>query len=362
MDKDDLNFRAIEILTELLKIESVSGKEKPLIEVLSEKLRQRGFEVRIQEVENCGGNLLAQRGKSPLLFATHLDTVPSWGHPYYLNPKVFKGKIFGRGAIDSKGQIGALLLASELTEDPMNIAFFCDEERGGKGSKAFVVPKGIKWALVLEPTDLRLAICQAGWVEVRIKIGGKSAHGAMAQKGKNAIEAFFEAWNKLLELPFFTKKNPLFPGIRPNLGKINGGIDPQLVPNECEALVDFPVLPGFDPQEVLEAIRKILKVFEVKIIEVIDIEPPWQMEKEDEVFFQMIKEAWQRTFGEEVNICGMPAWTDALSLRQKGISAFVLGAGELHLAHTEEEYIKVEEMLKLSSLILELVKMAKEKR
>jgi len=361
MDKNDIKSRAIEILTELLMIESLSGKEEELIRVLSEKFRERGFKIEVQSVENCAGNLLAQRGKSPLLFTTHLDTVPSWGHPYYLNPKVSEGKIFGRGAIDSKGQICALLLASELSEDPMNIALFCDEEKGGRGSKAFVVPEGIKWALVLEPTNLHLAICQAGWLEVRIKIEGKSAHGAMAQKGKNAIENFFEAWNKVLELPFFTKEDPLFLGTRPNLGKINGGIDPQLVPNECEALVDFPVLPDFDPQEVLEAVRKTLEAFKGKIIEIIDIEPPWQKEKKDEAFFQMIKEVWQRTFGEEIKICGMPAWTDALSLRQKGVSTFVLGAGELHLAHTEEEYIKVEEMLKLSKLILELMKVTKEK-
>jgi acetylornithine deacetylase/succinyl-diaminopimelate desuccinylase-like protein len=362
MDKDDLKLRAIKILTELLAVESLSGQEERFIQLLSERLRERGFEVKLQRVENCGGNLLAQRGKSPLLFATHLDTVPSWEHPHYLNPRVSEDKIFGRGAIDSKGQIGALLLASELTKDPMNIALFCDEEKGGRGSKAFTVPEGIRWALVLEPTNLRLAICQAGWVEVRVKVKGKSAHGAVVQKGKNAIEAFFEVWNKVLELPFFTKEDPLFPGIKPNLGKISGGIDPQLVPKECEALIDFPVLPGFDPQEVLEGVRKTLKAFEAEVVEIIDIEPPWQMEREDEPFFQIIKEAWQRAFGEELKICGMPAWTDALSLRQKGISAFVLGAGELHLAHTEEEHIHAEEMLKLSKLILELTKIAKEKR
>ncbi|MBC7240349.1 MAG: succinyl-diaminopimelate desuccinylase, partial [Chloroflexi bacterium] len=73
-------MKLIEILEELIRIESVTGNEGKLQEWLKKYLEQRGFEVKLQEVLPHRPNLYAQRGSSNMLIATHADTVPAWEH------------------------------------------------------------------------------------------------------------------------------------------------------------------------------------------------------------------------------------------------------------------------------------------
>lgn len=323
------------------------------MELLSREWEARGFQVELQPVEGAGGNLLAQRGKGDLLLATHADTVPLWGHPYGRGKRVGE-EIWGRGAIDAKGQLAALLLATRLTEAPCWLVVFCDEEGTGRGSKVFSPPPGISQALVLEPTGMKVAVAGAGSVEVEVRVKGRAAHGAMAHRGKNAVEGFFKGWQKARELPFLHKVPEPFPPLKPNLGRISGGTDPQVVPDLCEALLDFPFPPGWRPEEVLGMIRGTFEEVGAEVI-VKDMEPPWQMGSEEEGFFARIDGAFRRAKGCGAEKWGIPAWTDATSLRQKGIPALVLGLGDLALAHTPEERVRLGEVVEMALILKELL-------
>lgn len=356
MGKDDLEKRAGEILEALLEVESPTGKEGGLLQVLQRELPKRGFSLRLQPVPEAPGNLIAQRGKGRILLATHLDTVPAWGHPHAHLPQRIGGEMWGRGAIDAKGQIAALILASELSQAPVSVALFCDEEGEGKGSKAFIPPEGIEEAVVLEPTGMRIGVAQAGSVEVSIRIRGVSAHGAMASSGRNAIEVFFRAWEEASRLPFLIREHPLFPPLRPNLGKITGGIDPQVVPEECEALADFPVPPGWNPRKVLDTLKEVFEGYGGSVT-LRDLEPPWEMDQRDRGLLLKLQEAFRRVMGQEAKTWGMPAWTDAASLRQKGIPTLVFGLGDLTLAHTPRERVRLAEVVQLALVLAELMEM-----
>lgn len=354
MDKDDLEKRAEAILLRLLRVESPTGGEAPLLEHLSRELEARGFEVHVQPVEGAGGNLLARRGESPVLLSTHTDTVPLWGHPHGSEPIRVGEEVWGRGAIDAKGQIGAMLLAAELTDAPCLFAFFCDEEGMGKGSKAFHPLPGVSWALVLEPTAMRVATAGAGAVEVEVRVRGKAAHGAMASAGRNAIEGFFQGWERARTLPFLLQPPDPFPPLSPNLGRIAGGVDPQVVPDLCEALLDFPFPPGWDPEEVLGMVREVFGAVGGEVT-VRDMEPPWQMGEGEEGLLEAVDRAFEAALGRPPERWGIPAWTDATSLRQKGIPTLVLGAGDLALAHTPEERVRLAEVVELALVLKELV-------
>ena len=357
MDKDDLKEeKVLKTLMELLSTPSPTGGERPLLLMIRGRLEGRGFQCEEEEVKGAQRNLIAVRGKPRFLLATHLDTVPPWGHPHATTPLAKDGEVWGRGAVDAKGQIAALLMAVEDTEAPCSIALFCDEEGEGRGSRAFRPPPGLKGALVLEPTGLKLAVAEAGSVEVMVRMKGKAAHGTMPSSGKNAIEELMEAYGELKSLPFLSLNHPLFPPFRPNIGYIRGGRDPQLVPDSCEAWIDTPVPPGVDVEEARELI---VGVFERRGAEVRikDLEPPWEMGEGDREVMELIAEAYRRALGIPPELWGMPSWTDAANLRQKGIMTLVLGAGDLALAHTPEERISIAEVYKLAVILKELLEL-----
>ena len=358
MDKDDKG-RALKLLEELLLIPSPTGEEGRLLQRLKSELSQRGLSCEVQTGQGGVRNLLARRGRPEILVATHLDTVPAWNHPHAFSPRVEGTKVWGRGALDAKGQIVALLLALEGSEANCLVALFSDEEGEGRGSRAFSPPSGLelRGAIVLEPTGLRLAVAEAGSVEVKVKVRGRAAHGALPSSGENAIERFFRIWSELGTLSFLSLKHPLFPPFGVNLGSIKGGIDPQVVPESCEAEIDIPVPPGVGLQE---AEKEVMGFFEDRGVEVQvrDCEPPWQMEEGEGEFLQLVSEAYRRALGRPPELWGMPSWTDAANLRNKGIPSFVMGAGELALAHTPEEHVEIEEVLKLSSILREVLRLA----
>lgn len=354
MDKDDLKEKALGLLVRLVSIESVTGNEGRVLEFLAEEATKRGFDCQWEPVPEATGNLVLRRGNSKVLLATHVDTVPAWGHPFAFHPYLEGKVLWGRGSLDAKGQIVALLLASELTEAPFCVALFCDEEGEGKGSRYFSPPDGTEWALVLEPTGMKIGIAEAGWIEVAVKIKGNASHGSLVSFGKNAIEEFLKAWEVVKTLPFLSYHHPLFPSLRPNLGLIKGGIDPQVVPEECTALVDFPVPPGYDVDGAEALIKEVFEGFGAEVI-VKDKEPPWERGEGEEPFIRSIEEALRSVLSLKPAFWGMPAWTDASNLRKKGLSAFVLGAGELHLAHTPEERISATDVVQLSLVLAKLM-------
>ncbi len=346
MDKDDKK-RIIELLMKLISIKSFSGIEDEVSSFIKKKLSEMGVSFFEEK-----GNLYAIKGNPQLLIATHMDTVPGWRHPDAFSPRFDGKRIWGRGAADTKGQIASLLSAMERGKN-FFVAFFRDEEEGGTGSEEFSVPEGIriKGAVVLEPTSLTVAISQAGSLEIEITAEGKSSHGATPRCGKNAAEVFFRIFQKLKDT--FIYEDPLFPYSGINLARINAGIDPQLVPDLCIARLDIPVLPDMDLED---SVRKIKEVVEEEGAEfrITEKSYPWKI-SEKEWIVEKVKDAYRRALGKEPEISGMPAWTDATNLMEKGIPCVIFGAGDLCCAHTPYENVDSDELYKLFLVIEKLM-------
>ncbi|HIE08780.1 MAG TPA: M20/M25/M40 family metallo-hydrolase, partial [Armatimonadetes bacterium] len=131
----------VELAKELVSIPTVTGEESRVAGLIETELKEAGMEVRRQEVEGAGFNILASRGRGGLLFLTHLDVFPPYDHPEPFEPKVEGEEIIGRGAADAKGQIAALISALKESEGPAEVALVVDEERLGRGSEALEIPK-----------------------------------------------------------------------------------------------------------------------------------------------------------------------------------------------------------------------------
>ncbi|MDL1957321.1 MAG: M20/M25/M40 family metallo-hydrolase [Candidatus Desulfofervidus auxilii] len=330
-----------QILLTLLSIPSPTGEEMAILSWLEFFLSNLNFTTIWQSIDEKRANLFAYRGKPNYLIATHVDTVPAWDHPYAFSPKCEGEIIWGRGAIDTKGQIAALLMAVKHSDIPCALAFFVDEEKSGIGSEEFKPIFPFKGAIVLEPTNFTLAIFEAGSIEFSLKINGKAAHGALPKRGKNAIDIFFEIYQKLKSLPLW--QDSLFEGAGINIGKIEGGIDCQIVAETCKVEIDLPIFPGKTPEEVWKEIETILKQYPVSW-EIKSFDPPWEISPKEKVVELLAKSVEKEM---PVRFSGMSAWTDAASLIQKGIPTVVFGAGDLAIAHTKEEKIDIKEVLKL---------------
>jgi len=342
-----------QLLITLLSIPSPTGEEKAILSWLKVYFSKLGFITVWQPVDEKRANLLVYRGSPDYLIATHVDTVPAWDHPYAFSPKCENEIIWGRGAIDTKGQIVALLMIAKYTDAPCAFAFFIDEEKEGIGSERFEPPFPFKGAIVLEPTNFSLATLEAGSIEFLLKIKGKAAHGAMPKRGKNAIEIFCDIYKEISLLPLWQSKTFAEAGI--NIGKIQGGIDCQLVADYCEVEIDLPIFPKETPKEVWKKIESILKLYPVSW-KIKSFDSPWEVSLEEDVVKLLIKSIEREI---PVLFSAMPAWTDAANLNEKGIPTVVFGIGDLAIAHTKEERVNIKDILKLFRILKNFLEVTK---
>ena len=347
MDKNDKKG-IISLLTELISIPGLSGAEDEVMEYIRGRIERMG----INWFEDQG-NIYAVRGNPEFVIATHVDTVPSWGFHEAFKPYYDGMRIWGRGALDTKGQIAPLLWA---LKDGKNffVAFLRDEEEGGSGSKCFCVPDGlnIKGAIILEPTSLKICTSQAGSIELEIITKGKATHGATVKEGENAIERFIKFFQTIKER--FKYNHPLFPSAGINIGYIRGGVDVQVVPDICTAKIDISVLPGENPDKILKEIKDIIKGMGSIEYRVLEKSCPWAV-SEEEWIVKRLSQSYRRALKITPSFSGMPAWTDASNIMEKGIPCTIFGAGALCWAHTSREHIYIDELYKLFLVIEKLV-------
>lgn len=343
-------MRTVEIARQLISIESTSGKEREVQEWIRDFLESRGFEVRLEEVLPNRPNLYAKRGESKILFATHCDTVPAWEHPNAFNPAIKGDMLFGRGSIDTKGQIASLLKAVDECDYPCEIAIFVDEEGEGTGSREFTPPKRYEGAIVLEPTELSIATGEFGGIGLEIEVKGTFAHGSTPWAGKNAIEEAFRIVREIKEIckSQLGKSKSHHPWI--NIGKIEGGRDSYVVPDRCHISIELSVLPGNRAIDILQRIEPLLEKAKYKIK---DLDDPIEIEERDPLL-HVVENTFQK-LGIPVRKTFFPSWSDAHNLHAKGIPCIILGSGKLELAHTPYEFASIRELETLKEIIKEIL-------
>lgn len=321
MGKMAENDKTIRLLRDLVEIESPSKKEEKIKEFVKNYLKKLGYEV------SEGEYYIATKSDSDLIVATHLDTVPLKSKFFYDGEYAY-----GTGVCDAKASITAMLLAAENKLN-YTLAFFCDEEEEGLGSKEFANywERG-KFAIIMEPTDLKIASRHWGSFELIIEVKGKEAHGAFPEKGINAIERAFELYCEFKKLNLSI--NPL---------KINGGLEEYIIPNSCKIKFEVFLKPEEKISDYLKRIEFIKNFGEYKI---------------DHAYEGYISGEVVKYLEEAIKIANLPvchtemkSWTDALNLKEK-FDVVVWGPGKLEICHTKEEKIKIEAIKKALEVLI----------
>ena len=338
MDQQLLTEKAIELLKELISIQSFSGDEHHTAEAIEAWFK--GFDIPFQRENN---NVIAKNkywddNKPTLLLNSHHDTVrPNKAYtrdPF--DPQIENGKLYGLGSNDAGGALVSLLAtfthlynASNLNHNLLMVASAEEENAGPKSLRALLptLPK-IDVAIVGEPTLMQLAIAEKGLLVLDCYAHGKAGHAAHGL-GDNAIYKAMEGikWIKTFQFP---KESETLGKVKMTVTQINAGSQHNVIPADCHFVMDVRVTDSYTNQEVLDIIKKHVKV-EVKPRSLhlnsssIPVEHP------------IVKAGIQ--LGR--NTYGSPTLSDQAVLSCPSLK---LGPGDSLRSHTADEFIYVHEI------------------
>lgn len=350
-----------ELLCELIARPSVSpegdsggtlANETLMADYVAGLLRSMGAQVSVTEVQpgrpNVVGRFPAQDPQAPVVaIVPHLDTVGVNGmtvEPF--TPLIKDGRIYGRGASDTKGPMAAALWAlhaflnSEQARDSQVTWVFAatmGEEEMSTGASA-LCKSGFKadFAIALEPTDLQIIRASKGVLRVWVKATGLACHSSTPQKGVNAIYKmlpFLRACEETLSGQFASQVHADLGFVSLNVGVLNGGGELNIVPDTCRAGLDMRTHPDFDNAQALEALRQHAQGLELSVHR---DGPPYVLAADN---------PWVNALLPHANGTDVAPWfSDANVLNAHGTPAVAFGPGKMAQAHTKDEFIAIADL------------------
>jgi acetylornithine deacetylase/succinyl-diaminopimelate desuccinylase-like protein len=353
----------VSLLQHLVRIPSVNPDNAPGIAQTGEDelakflvgwLEALGAEVVLEEVRPARPNLIARfaplDGRPRILLGPHLDTVGVGGMT--IKPFVGEmrdGRLWGRGACDTKGPMAAMLWAMRETRGilanlPVAVDFvaFMGEESGQWGSKDFVRRHASEYqfALVGEPTSMQVVHVTKGSLWTTLRATGKAAHSSQPERGDNAILKLTRALDTLdhhLGHALAGFSHPLLGHSTLNVGVIRGGSRPNIVPDLAEAEIDIRITPDLAATGgALRMLHEMLADHALPI-EVIDSNenPPMETAAAHPMV-QALLEVDPAT-----QLAGAPWFSDAAHLSLGGVPSICIGPGSIDQAHTVDEFIEI---------------------
>lgn len=265
----------VEFCRQLLQTPSVNGvhDEINIAEVIAAQAQRLGLHSQIIGQNPRRPNVIvssAAEGPTGLLLLGHLDTVPPgdesrWTYPPF-SGTITDRRIYGRGAIDTKGGMTAALYAvaalarteGALEKGRVQFVAFPDEESGATGDLGikFLHAQGLLSGLgaIYAYSDHQITLGHRGLIRYRLVCSGQSVHTGShewqeGQAGANAVTGMAEWLLELERLQMPHSTVPYFERFRTMVTPgtvIQGGSSINVVPDACEALVDIRLTPEFD--------------------------------------------------------------------------------------------------------------------
>lgn len=385
-----------EFLCELIRFPSTAGNEKKIQNYLLGRFKERDLKTRLvpikeiirqnpyytgaEEKLNYKGryNLIALRkgigdGRS-IILNTHSDVVPAKECKDAFKPKIRGDIIYGRGAVDAKGQIMPIYFALKTLEElgiklkgDILTEIVIEEEVGGNGSLALILDGyQADGVIVFEGSELNVHPANRGAIWFRLVANGKSVHMGRTWEGVNAIEkamkviSLFRKYEKKLIAE--SKGHPLFreykQPVQINIGMISGGDWPSTVPGK--AVVEGGV--GFLPNKRMEAVKEdlrnvILSSGDQWLKEHFILEFPklhnaaYQIPTNHSLPVTMYNAALKANLPSKIT--GYIVSCDARLFNEPGhMPVIVFGPGSISKAHSTQENIRVSEILKATEALI----------
>ncbi len=211
-----------------------------------------------------------------LLLNAHIDTVrPGDLNEWHYDPfdaTIVDGMVYGRGVGDDKGAVMAQILAACAIKKSgfpfkgtLQINPIADEEANANRGTKFIVNEGLvkpDMVIIGEQTDNRIALGERFPAQAHVTIKGKACHGAMPWNGVNATVICAKFINLIVnelqpEVESYTM--PYFPKSTISPTRIDGGIQVNIIPEQCKLMVDIRCCPNLQLDYVLQRMDELLQ-------------------------------------------------------------------------------------------------------
>ena len=376
----------VETLCDLVRLPSVNpmGRdvhgdeyfEHQVTDYLQRLFERLGWPWRRQTVEPRRDNIVArvdgetppEAGGSIVMFEVHQDTVPVDGMtipPW--TPEIRDGRIYGRGACDIKGGMACMLAAlSRLAEQrpagrpTLVLACSVNEEHGFTGAPrigdlwtggARFLPRAPDAVIVAEPTQLDVVVAHKGVMRWQCHTRGRAAHSSQPESGDNAIYRMARALRVLekyaRDVVPGLGHHPLVGHPTLSVGRIDGGISVNTVPDRCTIEIDRRVLPGEDPQaarrHAIQAVEHALGHDPLVEHASPRLVSEGLSDQGNAALADRLSRAIRR-HGRPGRCVGVPYGTDAPAFAAAGIPTIVFGPGAIQQAHTADEWVAIDQL------------------
>jgi acetylornithine deacetylase len=334
-------------------------------------LGRRGFEVRLQETGEEGRpNVIGRRpgtgGGRSLMLNGHLDTVGVAGMDDPHGARTDRGRLYGRGAIDMKGGLAALLHAAARADGvsgDLIVTAVVDEEYGSIGTEAALRQVGADGAIVAEPTGLDVTIAHKGFVWLEVSVDGVAAHGSRPDLGVDAIAkmgAVLVAVGELGEELAAGSGHPLLGPGSVHASLIEGGQELSSYPDRCLLQLERRTVPGEDAATALAELQRIIDrlaeddaSFQASVRATFERKP--LTADAGAALVVALRRAVRQVTGEEPAVVGHSGWMDAALIAEAGIPTVVFGPTGAGL-HAAVEWVDLESVQRCSDAVLATIR------
>ena len=336
----DLHADVVALTAALVDIESVSGNEAALADAVEHSLRALPH----LDVVRSADTIVARtnHGHSErVAIAGHLDTVPVNAN---LPSRLSGERLYGLGSCDMKGGCAvALRLAAHVPEPSRDVTYVfyeCEEveaDRNGLTHLANDRPDllAADFAILMEPSGAVVEGGCQGSLRVVVTARGERAHSARAWMGSNAIHSAGEI---LARLDAYEGRRPDVEGLTYREGLnavgISGGVAGNVLPDICAVQVNYRFAPDRTESEALQHVVEVFDGFEVELGDSAPGARPGLDRPAASAFVAAMGGEPRPKFG----------WTDVARFTQLGVPAVNFGPGDPSLAHTQGEYVEVEQL------------------
>ena len=381
----------VELVSQLIQIPSENpvGTQREVVDFVKKYLKEAGI-----PCEETGSNpefpcVVAKIGQEEgfsVILNGHVDVVPAGDRNQWdfdpFSGEITEKEILGRGTSDMKAGVAGILFAMKiLTESGaklkgnIRLHIVSDEESGGEFGTKWLCANGYAEhadaCLVAEPTSHNtIEIGQKGRAELIFKSNGVSAHGSLAGfKGENAILKLMkvlEHVDLLREIeghygPTQTKalenskiiageKNGAGTGevidhVSVNVGMIEGGVRPNMVPDSCQAILDIRLPIGVEAEEIENCVKVILEKSGVKGVDYeLNFQTFGNYTEIDAPIVEAIKKHAEDLWKTDVLPAYQWASSDARDYRVKGIPTIQYGPSNTVGIHSYNETVDIEDV------------------
>jgi succinyl-diaminopimelate desuccinylase len=366
---------AVGICRDLVRLQSVNppGSELAAAEYVAAALKKSGVGTELVRHSDTRASVLARlkgQGKAPaLVYNGHLDTVPvgaeKWRHEPF-GGEMAEGRIWGRGAADMKGGLAAMMAAMKALAEagvPLRgdliLAATAGEEIDSLGAKEvaqMLSREPLQALFISEPTYNEIYIAEKGVFWVEIETFGKTAHGSMPDRGRNAILMMVKIIQELEKLKSPHQTHPVLGGFTRSINTLSGGIKTNVVPDHCEATIDMRTVPGQEHPAILRQVENILQDlgrkdpdFKATVKPIID-HPSVETSPSEPVLRKFSSLVAEMT-GQKTVLKGANYFSDAVGfLPVLKVPLILFGPGEPGQAHQPNEHVEISKLVEAARI------------